>query len=85
MEKGKEGIATVDASKVKEENLGVAGGICWRGFWLSLLNVTGDIYSIALQWIIGKYFSETWILPFAVLLAMAAYAVLAIAFYNSDD
>ena len=26
-----------------------------------------------------------WILPFAVLFALVAYAVLAIAFYNSDD
>ena len=31
-----------------------------------------------------KYFSETWILPFAVLFAMVAYAVLAIVFYNND-
>ena len=30
------------------------------------------------------YFSETWILPFAVLFAMVAYAVLAIIFYNID-
>ena len=28
--------------------------------------------------------SETWILPFAVLFAMVAYAVLAIVFYNID-
>ena len=32
-----------------------------------------------------KYFSETWILPFIVLLASLAYVVQAIAFYNSDD
>ena len=31
-----------------------------------------------------KYFSETWILPLAVLLAMVAYAVLAIVFYNTE-
>ena len=41
----KEGIATVDASKVKEENLKVAGGKCWRGFWLSALKVTGEIFN----------------------------------------
>ena len=29
--------------------------------------------------------SETWILPFAVLFAMVAYAVLAIVFFNQDD
>ena len=47
MEKAKdnEGIATVDASKAKEENLEVAGGKCWRGFWLSALNVTGEIFN----------------------------------------
>ena len=32
-----------------------------------------------------KYFSENWILPFAVLFAMVAYTVLAIFFYNNDD
>ena len=41
---GTENRATVDASKVKEENLEVAGGKCWRGFWLSALNVTGEIF-----------------------------------------
>ena len=41
---GKEKRATVDASKAKEENLEVAGGKCWRGFWLSALNVTGKIF-----------------------------------------
>ena len=41
----KEGIATVDASKVKEENLEVAGGKCLRGKWLSVLNVTGEIFN----------------------------------------
>ena len=45
--KGKENRATVDASKAKEENLEVAGGKCWRGFWLSVLNVTGERYSIS--------------------------------------
>ena len=94
---GKENRATVDASKVKEENLEVAGGKCWRGFWLSALNVTGEIVNQFPMNIIfvtakvklriscnKKYFSETWILPSAVLLAMVAYTVLAIAFYNKD-
>ena len=35
--------ATVEASKVKEEKLEVAGGKCWRGKWLSALCVTGGI------------------------------------------
>ena len=42
---GKEAIATVDVSKVKEENLEVAGGKCLRGKWLSVLNVTGEIFN----------------------------------------
>ena len=98
--KGKENRATVDASKAKEENLEVAGGKCWRGFWLSALNVTGEIFNqfpkdIFLpvraeekEYVVPKpklkYISETWILPFAVLFAMVAYAVLAIVFYNND-
>ena len=40
---GKEKKATVDESKAKEENLEVVGGKCWRGFWLSVLNITGEI------------------------------------------
>ena len=42
---GKENRANVDGSKAKEENLEVAGGKCWRGFWLSVLNVTGEIFN----------------------------------------
>ena len=41
---GTEGIATLDARKVKEEKLEVAGGKCLRGFWLSALKVTGEIF-----------------------------------------
>ena len=37
----KENTTTVETSKVKEENLEVIGGKCWRGFWLNVLNVTG--------------------------------------------
>ena len=95
---GKEKRATVDASKAKEENLEVAGGKCWRGFWLSALNVAGQIFNQFPMKVIfliikfkrtsckpkKKYFSETWILPFAVLFGIVAYAVLAIAFYNID-
>ena len=43
----KEGIATVDASKVKEENLEVTGGKCLRGKWQSALNVTGEIFNLS--------------------------------------
>ena len=43
--KAEESTATVDGSKVKEEKLEVAGGKCWRGFWLSVLNVTGEIFN----------------------------------------
>ena len=42
----KENRAIVDASKVKEEDLKeVARGKCWRGFWLSALNVAGEIFN----------------------------------------
>ena len=43
--KCKENRVIVDESKAKEENLEVAGGKCWRGFWLSALNVTGEIFN----------------------------------------
>ena len=95
----KENRANVDASKAKEENLEVAGGKCSIGKWQSVLNVTGEIFNCSPMKVnIGnyqsreyvvlkpklKYFSETWILPSAVLLASVAYALLAIAFYNND-
>ena len=48
MEKGedKESTAAVDASKVKEEKLEVAGGKCWRRKWLGVLLFIGEIFSI---------------------------------------
>ena len=96
---GEENRVNVDASKAKEENLEVARGKCWRGFWLCALNITGEIFNQFPMKVIFitikteeyvdskpklKYFSETWILPFAVLSAMLAYAVLAIVFYNNN-
>ena len=91
---GKENRATVDASKAKEENLEVAGQKCSRGKWLGVLNVTGEIFNclpmkvilVTMQYEskVKKYISETLILPFVVLFAMVAYAVLAIVFYNND-
>ena len=36
---------TFEGSKVKEEKLEVAGGKCWRGFWQSVLCVTGEIFN----------------------------------------
>ena len=91
-------------SKAKEENLEVARGKCWRGFLLSALNVTGEIFNqfpnecyisnyqnwrIRQEYVVPKpkfkFISETWILPFAVLFAMVAYAVLAIIFYKFDS
>ena len=42
---GEENIATVGASKAKEENLEVAGRKCWRGKWIGALDVTGEIFN----------------------------------------
>ena len=95
----KESTASVDVSKVKDENFEVDGEKCWRGKWQSVLKFTGEIFNrfpmkvifatvkasqyvvLKLKW---KQISETWILPFTVLFAMVAYAVLAIVFYNKD-
>ena len=38
-------MANVDGRKAKEENLEVAGGKCYRGKVLSVLNVTGEIFN----------------------------------------
>ena len=48
MEKGedKERKAAVDASKVKEEKLEVAGGKCWKQKWLKVLCFAGEICSM---------------------------------------
>ena len=43
--KDKKNTVTVEASKVKEENLEVAGGKCWRRKWLSALCVTGETFN----------------------------------------
>ena len=42
----KERTATVDASKVKEEKLEVAGGKCWKKKWLRALCFAGEICSM---------------------------------------
>ena len=42
----KERRATVDAIKVKEEKLEVAGGKCWKRKWLRVLCFAGEIYSM---------------------------------------
>ena len=39
--------ATVEASKVKEENSEVAGVKCWKGFGLSVLTTTGEIFTFS--------------------------------------
>ena len=91
----KESTETVEGSKVKEEKLEVAGGNCWRGSWKSALHVTGEKFNEGhvckcQRWGICcseakmKYFTEHWILPFVVLCALVAYAVLAIVYYNKD-
>ena len=101
--KDKESKTAVDERKVKELNLEVAGGKCWRGKWLRVLCFIGGIpfksfsMKIVLTTIKAEesakdmtsttkniYFSETWILPFAVLSAVVGYAIMAIVFYNTD-
>ena len=86
--------ATVEAIKEKEE----FGGHCSRKIWQRCLHVTGDQFISTFiekgfcyvtvndeEHLKDKFFLETWILPSAVGLAMVAYAVLAIVFYNNDN
>ena len=90
----KENTGNVEGRKVKEEKLEVAGGKCWRSSLESALRVTGEkfnhVYNCQ-RWGICcsetkiKFFTENWILPFVVLCALVAYAVLPIVFYNNDS
>ena len=41
----KEITAIIEANKVKEENLEVAGAKCWRGKWQRRLKFTGEIFN----------------------------------------
>ena len=94
----KESTPSVEGSKVKEENLEVAGENCWRGKWQSALKFTGEIFNQfpmkvifatvnVSQYVVlklkWKQISETWILPFTNLFAMMVYTAFAIAFYNN--
>ena len=63
------------------------GGIPFKSFSMKIVLTTikaeesaKDISSTTNN----EYFSEAWILPFAVLYAMVAYAIMAIVFYNTD-
>ena len=38
----KEKASTVEAAKVKEERLKVAGGRCWKRVWMTVFKKTGD-------------------------------------------
>ena len=40
--KTEEKKVTVEADKVKEEGLKVAGGRCWKRVWMKVLKKTGD-------------------------------------------
>ena len=93
----KERKTIVEANKAKEENLKVAGKRCWRKNFLQTLKITGEIFigfllkfrlaTVSTVIISKKCFfsSETLVLPVAVLLAIVAYAVVAIIFYNNYD
>ena len=41
----KESMASVDVSKVKDENFEVDGEKCWRGKWQRVLRFTGEIFN----------------------------------------
>ena len=59
---GKEGDATLDASKVKKEILEVGGGKCLRGKWQSVLNVTGEIFNCSPMKVnVGNYQSREYV------------------------
>ena len=45
----KEKASTVEATKVKEERLKVAGGRCWKRVWMTVLKKTGDYFYLLLK------------------------------------
>ena len=39
-------MSTVKADKVKEESMAVAGGRCWKGVSLRVLQVSGELFEL---------------------------------------
>ena len=81
-----EKVATVEADKVKEESLTVAGGRCWKRVWLRALQKAGEFYqyffsSMGRLNFLAVFSSETWFLPIVTLLLIVIYSAVAIDFY----
>ena len=80
-------MATVEADKVKEESLTVAGGRCRKRVWLRALQKTGElIFVFSSSWIgrlncLAVFSSETLVLPIVTLLLIVIYSAVAIDFY----
>ena len=81
----KERTLTVEADKVKEESLVVAGGRCRKRILITVLQISGDLQYLHLFAFHGKFSSETWVLPIITLLLIVAYSAVAIDFYIRDD
>ena len=84
--KAEEKVATVEADKVKEESLTVAGGRCWKRVWLMALQKAGEFnqYFFSLMGrlnCLAVFSSETWFLPIVTLLLIVIYSAVAIDFY----
>ena len=82
-------MATVEADKVKEESLTVAGGRCWKRVWLMALQKAGEFNqyfcsSIGRLNCLAVFSSETWVLPGTTLLVIVVYSGFAIYFYKTD-
>ena len=84
--KAEEKVATVEADKVKEESLTVAGGRCWKRVWLMALQKAGEFNqyfftSIRRLNCLAVFSSENWFLPIVTLLLIVIYSAVAIDFY----
>ena len=44
--KDTEKVSTVEANKVKEESMAIAGGRCWKGVSLRALQVSGELFEL---------------------------------------
>ena len=85
---------SIHQDKMMDEPSEVSGGSCSKGTWRQFFEATGDILSLCKVFGRSKYsvkpflakffFSETWALPITVIVAIMAYALLAVIFYNMD-
>ena len=68
-----------------KKQIPTARGRCPKRTWNGFLEITGGKKELAKDKILSiEIYTETWILPVSVSFASAAYALLAVVFYNTE-